>query len=59
MTDYHNHVQTRARPVQQLGEPAILRKGEIMETYKAIKNYKLRDELFYFRRKNRKKSPNQ
>lgn len=55
MTDYHNHVQTRARPVQQLGEPAILRKGELMETYKAIKNYKLRDELSFFQKKNKKK----
>ena len=57
MTDYHNHVQTRARPVQQLGEPAILRKRELMETYKAIKNYKLRDELSFFKKKNKKKYP--
>jgi len=55
MTDHHNHVQTRGKPIQQTGDPWHIGKDELREACKAIKNYKLRDEMSYFKKKNKKK----
>lgn len=57
MTDHHNHVQTRGKPIQQMGDPWHIGKDELREACKAIKNYKLRDELSYFKKKNKKRYP--
>lgn len=55
MTDYNNHVQTKGKAIQQMGDPCYISKEELREACKTIKKYKLRDELSYFKRKNRKK----
>lgn len=55
MTDHHNKIQSKGRPIQQLGELISISREDLSAAREAIKKYKLRDELTFFKKRNRKK----
>lgn len=55
MTDHHNKIQSKCRPLKGVLDHTIISRDELAQARKAINNYRLRDELSYFKKRNKKK----